>query len=79
MLLSRRLLDRLPDERIDRAFASFKGEGLEGELERLVEGGDMDLQGGVIRAALRDRRLFGIALKAAGRLALGELRALVNL
>ncbi len=79
MLLSRRLLDRLPDERIDRAFASFKGEGLEGELERLVEEGDMDLQGGVIRAALRDRRLFGIALKAAGRLALGELRALVNL
>ena len=79
MLSARRLLNRLSDERIDRLFDALRREGLEETLRGLVEGGDMDMHSGVIRAALRDPGLLRVLVRVAGRLALGELRSLFNL
>lgn len=79
MLAARRLVDRLSDERIDRLFESFRREGLEEALQALVERGDMDMQSGVMRAALRQPRLLRLLVQVVGRLALGELRSLFKL
>ena len=78
MLAARRLVNRLSDERIDRLFDAFRREGLEEKLRGLVDAGDMDMQSGVILAALRDPGLLGVLVRGAGRLALAELRALFN-
>jgi len=78
MLSARRLLDRLPDDRIDRLFSSLKGEGLEDTLREIVEEGDMDLQRGALGRALRNPRILGLLMRGAGRLAIAELVALVN-
>jgi flavin-dependent dehydrogenase len=78
MLSARRLLDRLPDDRIDRLFSSFKGEGLEDTLREIVEKGDMDLQRGALGQALRNPRILGLLMRGVGRLAIAELVALVN-
>jgi geranylgeranyl reductase family protein len=79
MTLARRLMNRLRDGDVDDLFKAFKEAELEGLLTALVEEGDMDMQRGVIKMALRDRRLLGIALRILGRVALSELRALLNL
>jgi hypothetical protein len=78
MLSARRLLDRLPDDRIDRLFSSLKGEGLEDTLREIVEKGDMDLQRGALGQALRSPRILGLLMRGVGRLAIAELVALVN-
>jgi len=78
MLSARRLLDRLPDDRIDRLFSSLKGEGLEDTLREIVEKGDMDLQRGALGQALRNPRILGLLMRGVGRLAIAELVALVN-
>lgn len=79
MLAARRLVNRLSDDRIDRLFDAFGREGFEETLQGLVEGGDMDMQSGVIRAALRDPRMLRVLVRIVGRLALGELQSLFNL
>jgi len=79
MLAARRLLNGLSDDRIDRLFNALRREGLEDRLRHLVEEGDMDMQGGVIRAALRDRGRLRVLAGGLGRLALGELRSIFNL
>jgi len=79
MLAARRLLNRLSDDRIDRLFAALRRKELDEALRQLVEAGDMDMQSGVMRAALRDPRLLRVLVRVAGRLALSELRALFNL
>ncbi|MCW3992629.1 MAG: NAD(P)/FAD-dependent oxidoreductase [Candidatus Bathyarchaeota archaeon] len=75
MLLARRLLNRMSDGQIDGLFDALRREGLEETLRGLVEGGDMDNQGGVIRSALRDPALLRVLIGVVGRLALGELRS----
>jgi len=79
MLAARRLLNRLPDGSIDGIFEALKGEGVEKVLRSLVDGGDMDMQSGVISAALKDPKVRGILMRGVGRFALGELRRLFNL
>jgi len=79
MLAARRLMNRLSDDRIDRLFDAFTGEGLEETLRDLVEGGDMDMQSAVMRTALREPRLRRVLVRGVGRLALSELRSLFNL
>jgi digeranylgeranylglycerophospholipid reductase len=79
MLAARRFADGVSDARMDRLFASLKGSGLEGTLERLVEEGDMDMQSGVLRSALTDPGMVGVMVSSLGRLALAELRGLFNL
>ncbi|TRO47490.1 NAD(P)/FAD-dependent oxidoreductase [Candidatus Bathyarchaeota archaeon] len=79
MLAARRLADGISDDRMDRLFASLKGSGLEGTLERLVDEGDMDMQSGVLRSALTDPGMIGVLAGSLGRLALAELRGLFNL
>lgn len=79
MLAARRLFNGLSDERIDRLFDIVRREGLQETLQRLVDGGEMDEQGGVMRAALGDPKLLGAVTRGLGALALGELRGLFNL
>lgn len=73
----RGLADRVGDDRLNRLTAAFAdcGEAL-GEL---VAEGDMDLQEGAIRRAFTDPRLAVPLTKALGRLALAELRSVLNL
>ena len=75
----RRIADRLSDARINRFFHAFNKAGLNDNVNELVAGGDMDLQEGVIKRALGDPRLVKAAIGGLGRLALDELRSLVNL
>ena len=77
MLGLRRFVNGIPDDRMDRIFASLKGAGLEPTLESFVEEGDMDMQSGVIRKALTHPGLLRVMAGSLGRLALGELRELL--
>ena len=79
MLGARRFLNQTPDDRIDRGFDALKASGLEPVLEKLVEEGDMDLQGGAIRSALTHPGMMRALIGGLGRLAFAELRALFNL
>jgi len=79
MLALRRFADGVSDARMNRLFGSLKGSGLEGTLERLVEEGDMDMQSGVIKAALTDPGMIRVLAGSLGRMALGELRGVFNL
>ncbi|MDP2899855.1 MAG: NAD(P)/FAD-dependent oxidoreductase [Candidatus Bathyarchaeota archaeon] len=75
----RGLADRVSDERMNRFFDAFTKAGLGEVAAGLVAGGDMDMQDGVIRRALSEPRLMKAAISGLGRLALAELRGLVNL
>jgi geranylgeranyl reductase family protein len=75
----RNLADRVSDERMNRFMHAFKDAKLGERVNDLVAEGDMDLQGEVIRRALSEPRLMKAALSGLGRLALAELRDLVNL
>ena len=77
MLGLRRFVNGIPDDRMDRVFASLKGAGLEPTLESFVEEGDMDMQSAVIRKALTHPGLLRVMAGSLGRLALGELRELL--
>ena len=75
----RSLADRVSDTRMNRFFRAFNRAGLVDRVNELVAEGDMDLQEGVIRRALGEPRLVKAAIGGLGRLALDELRGLVNL
>jgi len=79
MLGMRRLLNSIPDRRMNRIFASVKSAGLEPVLEKFIDEGDMDLQSGVLRKALTHPGMLRVMTSSLGRLALGELRGLFNL
>jgi geranylgeranyl reductase family protein len=79
MLGMRRLLNSIPDPRMNRIFASVKSAGLEPALEGFIEEGDMDLQSGVLRKALTHPGMLRVMTSSLGRLALGELKELFNL
>ena len=75
----RDLADRISDERMNRLFSTFNKAGLGEIVLSLVADGDIDLQGGTIMRALSEPRLMKVAIRGLGRLALAELRSLVNL
>jgi digeranylgeranylglycerophospholipid reductase len=75
----RNLADRVSDDRMNRFMHAFRNAGLGERVNELVAEGDMDLQGEVIKRALSEPRLMKAALSGLGRLALAELRGLVNL
>jgi len=75
----RSLADRVSDARMNRFFRVFRDAGLGDRVNELVAEGDMDLQEGVIRRALSEPGIMKAAIGGLGRLALAELRGLVNL
>jgi digeranylgeranylglycerophospholipid reductase len=75
----RNLADKVSDERMNRFFRVFSEAGLSDLATDIVADGDMDLQGGVIKRALSEPKLIKVAVGGLGRLALAELRELVNL
>jgi geranylgeranyl reductase family protein len=75
----RGLADRFSDERLNRLFRAFNDAGINNILYDLVKNGDMDLQDGVIKRALSEPRLMKATISGLGRLALAELRDLVNI
>ena len=75
----RNLADKISDERMNRLFRVFSEAGLGDLATTLVADGDMDLQKGVIRRALSEPRLIKAAVGGLGRLALAELKELVNI
>jgi geranylgeranyl reductase family protein len=77
MYTARRLMNRMPDERLNRLFAELKEAGLEGVLGDLASRGDMDMQAGVIREAVRNPRLLSVLLRGVGAAALRELVSLL--
>jgi len=77
MYAARRLMNRMPDERLNRLLTDLKEAGLEGVLGDLVSRGDMDMQAGVIREAARNPRLLYMLLRGVGVAALGELVSLL--
>ncbi len=79
MQTMRSLADRVSDERMNRFFATFNKAKLGDRLNDLVSEGDMDLQEGIIRRALSEPRLIRAVIGSLGRLALAELRDLVNI
>jgi len=76
MLALRRLLNKLSDERLNRAFKAFREEDLQSKANHLLEKGDMDMQAGVIREALTDQSILRALVRSLGRMALGELLSL---
>jgi digeranylgeranylglycerophospholipid reductase len=75
----RNLANRISDERINRLFRIFQNTGLGDRVNDLVAEGDMDMQEEVIRRALSEPRIVKAAFGGLGRLAIDELRDLVNL
>jgi flavin-dependent dehydrogenase len=78
MLALRGLMNGLGDERLSRALHAFKEEGLQDKAQLLLERGDVDMQGGVIREALTDPAILAALIRSLGRVALGELLSLVQ-
>jgi digeranylgeranylglycerophospholipid reductase len=72
MLYLRKLLNDQDDERMNRIFHAFIEEGLEKKFKTLVEEGDMDMQGVIIRRALTDPSILGALVLAVGRFAVSE-------
>jgi geranylgeranyl reductase family protein len=75
----RNLADKVSDTRMNRFLRAFRDARLVDKLNELVAGGDMDMQDEVIRKALSEPKIVKAALSGLGRLALAELRGLVNL
>jgi geranylgeranyl reductase family protein len=75
----RNLADKVSDDRMNRFFRVYAEAGLGDLTADLVADGDMDLQGGVITRAFSEPKLIKVAIGGLGRLALAELRGLVNL
>ena len=73
MLYLRRMLNSQDDERMNRIFHAFIEEGLEAKFTSLVEEGDMDMQGDIIKRALTDPSILGALALSVGRLAISEL------
>ncbi len=78
MYTARRLLNRMTDERFNGLLAGLMEADLQGVLGDLVSRGDMDLQAGVIREAVRNPRLLYVLLRGVGVAALGELVSLLR-
>jgi len=79
MSAARNLMNKLSDDRLNRLFDAFHREGLEETLNNLVEEGDMDMQSGVIRAALGKSTLHRVLVRVMGRMLLRELMSPFNL
>ncbi|MCX6643173.1 MAG: NAD(P)/FAD-dependent oxidoreductase [Candidatus Bathyarchaeota archaeon] len=79
MLKIRRLMNNLSNNSINLAFHAVKEENLDSILTDLIQYGDMDLQGEVIKRALLNPRVVALLLKVVGRYALSELIDLVNI
>ena len=77
MLALRGLMNGLSDERLNRLLHVFKEEGLQAKAQSLLEGGDVDMQAGVIREALTDPTILAALIRSLGRVALGELLSFV--
>ncbi len=75
----RNLADRVSDERMNRFLHAFKDAELGERVNELVAGGDMDMQEEVIRRSLSEPGIMKAVLSGLGRLALAELRGLVNI
>lgn len=75
----RSFADKVSDRRMNRFFRTFSEAGLTSVFYDLVADGDMDLQDRVIRRALSERRIMKALAGGLGRLALAELRELVNI
>ncbi len=75
MLYLRKLMNSQDDDRVNRIFHAFIEEGLEEKFTALVEEGDMDMQGDIIRRALTDPAILGALAMCVGRLAVSELLA----
>jgi flavin-dependent dehydrogenase len=73
------LIDSLSDESLNRGLHALKEENMDSLISELVQQGDMDLQGDIIKKALSNPRLFAVLLKVAGRYALSGLGDLVNI
>ena len=73
MLYLRRLLNSQDDERMNRIFHAFIEGDLETKFTALVEEGDMDMQGEIIKRALTDPTILGALAIAIGRFAVSEL------
>jgi digeranylgeranylglycerophospholipid reductase len=79
MLALRLMMNRLNNSLISKTLRSFKGHGLEDNLQKLVEEGDMDMQSGVIKSALTDPRILLVLLRSIGNVALEELLSIFKL
>jgi digeranylgeranylglycerophospholipid reductase len=79
MLAARNVMNRIKDERMDRLLDAVKQAGLEDTIEGFVDEGDMDMQSGVLRSALKHPRLLKVLMGSLGKLALMELRVFFNL
>ena len=73
MLLLRKLLNRLENDRINRIFKIFIEEELETKFTRLIEEGDMDMQAEIIKRAVTDPVILAALAKSMGRLAVAEI------
>jgi digeranylgeranylglycerophospholipid reductase len=73
MLALRRLLNKLGDDSLNRALAIFREEELHTKAQYLLETGDMDMQAGVIREAMKDPAILGALVRSLGRVVLSEV------
>ena len=73
MLMFRRTLNALGDDRLNRMFRAFNTEGMGEKITGLVSDGDMDMQADVIRKAFTDPRIIAVMAKVAGRVMVGEV------
>ena len=76
MLTIRRLLNRLSDDRLNRALDIFREEDLQTKSQYLLEQGDVDMQSGVIKEALKDPAILGALARILGRVALSEVTSI---
>lgn len=79
MLLLRQLIDRLDNETLDDLFSTVKREGLDSEIQKYVEDGDMDLQADVIKRGLKNPRILSTGMRVLGGLGLKKLKEVINL
>ena len=79
MLILRKLLNGIGDERMSRMFSAFNEEGMGSRIASLIEEGDMDMQADIIRKAFMDPVLLGVMAKVVGRVLLSEVSSFFQL
>ncbi|MCW4051022.1 MAG: NAD(P)/FAD-dependent oxidoreductase [Candidatus Bathyarchaeota archaeon] len=78
MHATRRLMNNVGDERMNRIIRGFKDEDLEDAFVSLVEEGDMDMQADVIKRALTTPSILAVLARSLGRVALSELLSVLG-
>ncbi len=73
MLMLRKMLNGVGDDRLSRIFEALKTEELSSKLSKIIKEGDMDMQASVIRKAFTDPEIVTVLVRAAGRVAVSEL------